>query len=398
VKDSQAIDLAAAGPPLKMLSRPSASSSSAAAFVCALALFQSLSVHASNASSPLSTSSPPPFNPFGAVSLSYYYPRFWPQGSVASVTIVGSGFTALPPQSLGVTVGDTACAAISVRSDSEFVCTTSQTYGTGLGVGYINLIGTHANTNVTYIPPRAVVDLARQLGIQTPPFGDAWKHSFLPSSSDVVFNLNCRLKDGKVIINELSGNAECSSIDVNDWERSSLAHKFLYSSLPKFLSLGDSEHVLRVSSDSATAKLTVRFLGSQSSSGGDFAAQKLQQMFANGQFHLSFGRIITSMCTPSLHLRLLPSCTFFTRFIRVYLDKKTALKLSGLDETLPGTHIFLIYLGCLAAVFLLRQFFTFYQLRAKDPQRKLLKQNKKAELAKKNEADKSFTSPAAKSQ
>jgi len=64
---------------------------------------------------------------------------------------------------------------------------------------------------------------------------------------------------------------------------------------------------------------------------------------------------------------------FLTRFdFRVYLDKKTSLKLSGLDETMPGTHIVLIYLGCLAAVFLLRQFFSWYQLRAKDPQRKML--------------------------
>ena len=376
-------------------------SSAAAVFVCAVALFQSLSVHASNAtnaSSPVTSPTSPPVNPFGTASLSYYFPRFWPQGSPASVTIAGSGFTASPPQSLGVTLGGAACAVISVLSDSEFVCITSQTAGTGFGVGYVNLIGPQASTNVTFIPPRAVVELASELRIQTPPFGVAWMHSFLPASSDIVFNLNCRLKDGKVIINDLSGNAECSSIDVNDWGRSSLAYKFLYSSLPKFLSLSDSEYVLRVSSDAAIAKLTIRFLGPQSSSDGDVAAQKLQQAFTNGQFHMSFGRIITSMCSPSLRLRLLPSCTFFTRFIRVYLDKKTSLKLSGLDETVPGTHIFLIYLGCLAAVFLLRQFFAWYQLRAKDPKRKLLKQVKRAERAKKNEADKSFTSPAAKSQ
>jgi len=182
------------------------------------------------------------------------------------------------------------------------VCITSQTSGAGFSIGYSFLLGTQATTNVTFIPPRAVVELANELGIQTPPFGDAWKHSFLPSSSDVVFSLNCRLKDGKVIINELSGKAECSSIDVNDWGRSSLAHKFLHSSLPKFLvtqrlrSAFFTYHpTLRL------AKLTVRFLkdpGSQSSSSGDFTAQKLQQMFANGRFHMSFGRIITSMCTP----------------------------------------------------------------------------------------------------
>jgi hypothetical protein len=39
---------------------------------------------------------------------------------------------------------------------------------------------------------------------------------------------------------------------------------------------------------------------------------------------------------------------------------------------MPGTHIVLIYLGCLAAVFLLRRFFAWYQLRAKDPRRKML--------------------------
>jgi len=224
---------------------------------------------------------------------------------------VGAGFQASPNSSIGLTVG--GCAVITVLSDAELVCITSQTSGAGFSIGYSFLLGTQATTNVTFIPPRAVVELANELGIQTPPLGDAWKHSFLPSSSDVVFSLNCRLKDGKVIINELSGKAECSSIDVNDWGRSSLAYKFLHSSLPKFLSLSDSECVFHVSSDATTAKLTVRFLkdpGSQSSSSGDFTAQKLQQMFANGRFHMSFGRIITSMYTPSLCLRLLPSCSF----------------------------------------------------------------------------------------
>ena len=257
------------------------------------------------------TSGPPTVTVSGAAVFSCYFPRFWPESSPASVTIVGAGFQASPNSSIAVTVG--GCAVITVMSDAELVCITTRTSGTGFSIGYSFLLATQAATNVTFIPPRAVVELANELAIKTPPLGDAWKHSFLPASSDIVFSLNCRLNDGKVIINEVSGKAECSSIDVNDWGRSSLAYKFLYSSLPKFLSLSDSECVFRVSSDATTAKLTIRFLkdpGSQTSSSGDVTAQTLQQMFAYGQFHMSFGRIITSMYTPSLCLRPLPSCSF----------------------------------------------------------------------------------------
>jgi hypothetical protein len=65
--------------------------------------------------------------------------------------------------------------------------------------------------------------------------------------------------------------------------------------------------------------------------------------------------------------------------------QKTELKLSGLDESVPGTHIFLIYLGCLAFVFLSRHALLWYQQRTKDPQKKLLKMHKKAAVAKNNE-------------
>lgn len=70
---------------------------------------------------------------------------------------------------------------------------------------------------------------------------------------------------------------------------------------------------------------------------------------------------------------------------------------------MPGTHIFLIYLACLALVFLSRHAFVWcfptpcsetvfsyessllrrYQQRNKDPRRKLLKKERKIELAKK---------------
>lgn len=213
------------------------------------------------------------------------------------------------------------------------------------------------------IPPRAMVELSSQLGIQTPPFGDAWKLTFLPASSDIVFNLNCRMKDGKVLINQLSGSLECSSIDVNDWGQTSASFKFLYAALPRALSLSDAELVLRVSANAEAAKLTIKFL-KDSSGGGDAATQKLKEMFADGQFHKSFGRIISSM---------------------VYGGQKTDLKLSGLDESMPGTHIFLIYLGCLASVFLSWHGVLWYRQHTKDPQAKILKLEKKAALAKRND-------------
>ncbi len=92
---------------------------------------------------------------------------------------------------------------------------------------------------------------------------------------------------------------------------------------------------------------------------------------------------------------------------RVYNGQKTELKLSGLDETMPGTHIFLIYLACLALVFLSHHAFVWcyptpcsntafsyqtsllrrYKQRNKDPRKKLLKKEKKIELAKKIEPD-----------
>ncbi len=297
VKGIQAVDLSATGLRLKMSSRHFS-----AVVMCAVALFQSLSAHASNAT--------------------YYFPRYWPENSPASVTIVGSGFKTSAMSSIGVSVGGVACAVIAIRSDSELVCTTSQTSGTGFSISYSFVAGAQAVT--AFIPPRVVVELANELGIQTPPFGDAWKHSFLLPSAVVVFNLNCRLKDGKVIINELSGNYECSSIDISNWQRESLAYKFLYLSLPKALSLRDSECVLRVSSDALTAKLTVIFLkepGSLPTSGGDVAARLLQQMFANGQFHMFFGRIINSMCTSLQRPRLLPS-SILTSHLQGVLGQK----------------------------------------------------------------------------
>ncbi len=249
------------------------------------------------------------------------------------------------------------------------------------------------------IPPRAMLELSSQLGIQTPPFGDAWKLTFLPASSDIVFNLNCRMKDGKVLINQLSGSLECSSIDVNDWGQTSASFKFLYAALPRALSLSDAELVLRVSANAEAAKLTIKFL-KDSSGGGDAAAQKLKEMFADGQFHKSFGRIISSMCcppppSPSLYSHsqglttLLNFCSVtrvdLTRFCRVYGGQKTDLKLSGLDESMPGTHIFLIYLGCLASVFLSWHGVLWYRQHTKDPQAKILKLEKKAALAKRND-------------
>jgi hypothetical protein len=59
------------------------------------------------------------------------------------------------------------------------------------------------------------------------------------------------------------------------------------------------------------------------------------------------------------------------------------LKLSGLDETLPGTHIFLIYLGCLAFVFISRHALQWYRRRSKDPRKKELKEQNKIAMAKK---------------
>jgi hypothetical protein len=148
------------------------------------------------------------------------------------------------------------------------------------------------------IPPRAIVSLSNQLGIQTPPFGDAWKLSYLQASSEIVLNLNCRMRDGKVLINELSGSLECSSIDISDWRSNSAASQFLYSSLPRALSLSDPELVLRVSSSAATAKLTIKFLSVASAASADATAQKLELMFVSGQFHSIFGRIVNSMCPP----------------------------------------------------------------------------------------------------
>jgi len=52
--------------------------------------------------------------------------------------------------------------------------------------------------------------------------------------------------------------------------------------------------------------------------------------------------------------------------------KKRASNSAGWTKPCPERTLFFIYLGCLAAVFLLRQFFSWYQLRAKDPQRKML--------------------------
>jgi hypothetical protein len=221
---------------------------------------------------------------FQTVSAVYYFPRFWPANSPASVTIVGAGFSS-PGSYAGLSVGGSACASITPISDSEVVCVAAQSSGSGLAVSY----------NAGNIPPRAMVMLSNQLGIQTPPFGDAWKLSFFPATSDIVFNLNCRMRDGKVLVNELSGSLECSSIDVSNWGQASSAFTFLYTSLPRALALSDAELVLRVSASAGAAKLTVRFLSQSSAGGADATAQRLRLMFANGEFHASFGRIFNSM-------------------------------------------------------------------------------------------------------
>jgi hypothetical protein len=322
----------------------------------------------------------------GAVSS--YFPRFWSQNSPATITIVGSGFSSASAYS-GLSFGASSCASTSVVSDAQVVCTTSQTSGTLLAA-------TFSGGN---IPPRAMVDLSSQLGIQTPPFGDSWKLSFLPATSDIVLNLNCRMKDGKVIRNSNSESLECSSIDVNDWALGSGAYKFLYTNLPNLLSLGDPELVLRVSADALRAKLTIRFLtapGSTSSSDGAAAAKSLQQMFASGRFHSSFGRIFNSMCCPPTPSFTLYRVFFLLKLVahvlraphlprREYNGATTDLKLSGLDETLPGLHIFLIYLGCLGAVFLSWTGATWIKRRNKDPKQKEEKQKKKADMAKEKE-------------
>ncbi len=220
-------------------------------------------------------------------SATFYFPRYWPVDSPASVTIVGSGFSN-PSAYAGLSVGGAACASVAAASDTEVVCVAPQATGAGLAVSY----------QAGNIPPRAIVSLANQLGIQTPPFGDAWKLSYLHASSEIVFNLNCRMRDGKVLINELSGSLECSSIDVSNWGPNSNAFKFLYSSLPRALSLSDPELVLRVSSSAATARLTIKFLSAADAASADAVAQKLKLMFGSGQFHSVFGRIVNSMCPP----------------------------------------------------------------------------------------------------
>jgi hypothetical protein len=230
-----------------------------------------------------------------SAAVSSYFPRYWSQQSPATVTIIGSGFS-FPSSFSGLSFGGAACASENVLSDAQVVCTTSQTSGTALTASF-------SGGN---IPPRVMVELSNQLGIQTPPFGDAWKLSFLPATSDIVLNLNCRMQDGKVIKNANSGSLECSSIDVTDWAKGSSAYNFLYNKLPKLLSVGDPELILRVSEDASRAKLTIRFLtapGSSSSGDGAAAAQKLQQMFGNGQFHSSIGRLFSSMCHPLPLLR-----------------------------------------------------------------------------------------------
>jgi hypothetical protein len=227
-----------------------------------------------------------------AASAAHYFPRYWPENSPASITIVGSGFQN-PSAYAGLSVGGAACSSITMLSDSEVVCISTQMSGSGMTVSY------HAGN----IPPRAMVELSNQLGIQIPPFSDAWKLVFLPASADIVLNLNCRMKDGKVIINELSGFLECSSVDVNDWAQRSAAFKFLYTSLPRALSLNDPELAFRVSANAAAAKLSIKIL-QDASSGGAAAALKLREMFASGQFHASFGRIFNSMCAARAFLLL----------------------------------------------------------------------------------------------
>ncbi len=87
-------------------------------------------------------------------------------------------------------------------------------------------------------------------------------------------------------------------------------------------------------------------------------------------------------------MHLLPYLPFLTPTGRLYKGQKTDLKLSGLDETLPGTHIFLIYLGCLALVFLSRRALQWHRQRSKDPQKTHLKEERKIAMAKKNTPDK----------
>jgi hypothetical protein len=74
--------------------------------------------------------------------------------------------------------------------------------------------------------------------------------------------------------------------------------------------------------------------------------------------------------------------TALTHCCRVHGGQKTDLKLSGLDETMPGTYIFLIYLGCLSIVFLSWHAFAWYRQRTKDPEKKAKKLEKRAAVAK----------------
>jgi hypothetical protein len=74
--------------------------------------------------------------------------------------------------------------------------------------------------------------------------------------------------------------------------------------------------VLRVSASAETAKLTIKFL-QHSSGGGDAAAQKLKEMFASGQFHTLFGRIMSSMCGPRTLTRSLLSRLFFIPILNI---------------------------------------------------------------------------------
>lgn len=75
-----------------------------------------------------------------------------------------------------------------------------------------------------------------------------------------------------------------------------------------------------------------------------------------------------------------------TRLLRVYNGVTTNLKLSGLDETFPGMHIFLIYLGCLVAVFLSWMGMVWFKQRNKDPKQIEEKKKRKAALANEREA------------
>jgi hypothetical protein len=311
-----------------------------------------------------------------------YFPRYWPENSPASVTVIGSAFRNSASYSLSL--GGSPCADVLVLSENELVCTTSQTSGTDMALGNFS----------QSIPPRVIVDLSKQLGIKTPPFGQAWKFSFLPATSEIVFNLNCRMKDGKVLVNENSGFLECSSIDISDWGQGSVSYKFLYSSLPLALSLADPELITRITSDAFAAKLTIKILTAPGSSGdGAAAAKKLVEMFASGQFHAKFGRIFNSVYGRSLLLDVLLKRIFCFCFVnvlmrlsRVYGGQKTPLKLSGLDETLPGEHIFLIYLGSLALVVVLWWGLRWYKRHMKGSNLKK-EQRQKDSVSKKSDAD-----------